>query len=128
MAHFAQIENNKVVQVLVVGNEDINNLPFPESEPVGVAFLNGLFPGLEWKQTSYNNNFRSRYAGIDYEFRAEYGDHGVFVAPPLYPYFIFDAATCSYIPPVPYPTDGNEYYWSDPEYKWVKIPTVTVIG
>jgi len=66
MAHFAQIKNNKVQQVIVVSNDDIDNLPFPESEPVGQAFIASLGIEGQWLQTSYNGNFREIYAGIGY--------------------------------------------------------------
>lgn len=64
MAHFAQIdENNVVIQVCVVDNV---NAPgnFPDSEPIGQKYLaDHGFTGI-WKQTSYNNNFRQKYACI----------------------------------------------------------------
>lgn len=55
MAHFAKVENGIVTQVVVVDNEHEAN---------GQEYLNSL--GLEgtWIQTSYNNNFRGKYAGI----------------------------------------------------------------
>lgn len=56
MAHFAEIdENNIVLRVLVVDNSQ---------EHRGQEFLAidcGL--GGTWIQTSYNNNFRGKYAG-----------------------------------------------------------------
>jgi hypothetical protein len=66
MAHFAWLDkDNKVFQVSVVNNDDIQNLDFPESEAVGVAYLTSVHgSGVTWKQTSYNANFRSKYAGI----------------------------------------------------------------
>jgi hypothetical protein len=66
MAHFAQINNNIVKDVIVVSNEDCNDLPFPASEPVGQAFIASLGLIGEWLQTSYNGNFRGCYAGIGY--------------------------------------------------------------
>lgn len=65
MAHFAELdENNKVIRVLVVSNENAPE-PSPEnSEPKGIAFLESLGFGSNWKQTSYNGNFRGKYAGI----------------------------------------------------------------
>ena len=67
MAHFAQLnENNIVLRVIVVNNSVIDDLPFPESAPVGVAFCQSLYgENTIWKQTSYNANFRVNYAGID---------------------------------------------------------------
>lgn len=65
MAHFARIENNVVKQVIVVNNEVLENKPFPESEPIGVAFCKSLYGAdTEWLQCSYNANFRGRYPGI----------------------------------------------------------------
>jgi hypothetical protein len=63
MAHFAKIENGFVTQVIVVNNETLGGLDFPDSESVGQEFIASL--GLEgnWKQTSYNANFRGKYAG-----------------------------------------------------------------
>ena len=66
MAHFAQVTNDIVYEVIVVANDDCDNLPFPESEPVGQAFIASLGIAGEWLQTSYNGNFRGCYAGIEY--------------------------------------------------------------
>ena len=65
MAHFAQIDSDNIVrQVIVVNNEVLENKEFPESEPIGVAFCKSLFgEDTDWKQTSYNANFRGRFAG-----------------------------------------------------------------
>ena len=78
MAHFAKIENGIVTQVIVVSND---NAPgeFPESEAPGVEFCKRIFgEDTEWKQTSYNGNFRVRYAGIGYTYSSE---HDAFIAP-----------------------------------------------
>lgn len=78
MAHFAKVENSVVQNVIVVSNTDCGGLEFPDSEPVGQAFLASL--GIEgtWLQTSYNNNFRGAYAGIGYTYDEE---SDTFVAP-----------------------------------------------
>jgi hypothetical protein len=46
-----------------VGNDDLNNLEFPDSESVGQEFIDSLGLDGTWKQTSYNANFRGKYAG-----------------------------------------------------------------
>ncbi len=78
MAHFAQVNNNVVNEVIVISNDDCDNLPFPESEPVGQAYIASLGIDGEWLQTSYNNNFRGTYAGIGYTYDAVLDE---FVAP-----------------------------------------------
>ena len=66
MAHFAKVSNGVVEQVIVVANSDCAGGSLPESEPAGQAFLASLGLAGEWKQTSYNANFRGKYAGIGY--------------------------------------------------------------
>lgn len=65
MAHFAQInDSNVVTQVIVIGNDDCGGGDFPESEPIGQAFIASLGLTGTWLQTSYHANFRGKYAGI----------------------------------------------------------------
>lgn len=65
MAHFALMENNVVREVVVISNEVIENKEFPESEPLGIAFCKETFGAdTQWLQTSYNANFRGKYAGL----------------------------------------------------------------
>ena len=78
MAHFAQIENNIVLEIIVVANENCGGGNFPESEPIGQAFIASLGLTGEFLQTSYNNNFRGLYAGIGYEFYPSLGEYGEF--------------------------------------------------
>jgi hypothetical protein len=63
MAHFAQIIDGKVQQVIVVSNDDA------PTEAAGKTFIASLGLNGEWVQTSYNNNpiegkDRGKYAGI----------------------------------------------------------------
>jgi hypothetical protein len=66
MAHFAKLdENNKVIEVIVVCNDDIVDENGEESEEIGVQFCKMIQgENTNWKQTSYNGNIRGRYAGI----------------------------------------------------------------
>jgi hypothetical protein len=78
MAHFASIVNGAVTQVIVVSNDDCGGGNFPESEAVGQAFIASLGLAGEWKQTSYNGNFRGKYAGIGDRYDADLDE---FVSP-----------------------------------------------
>jgi hypothetical protein len=63
MAHFAKINENNVVEtIIVVGNDDILDENGQESEAVGKAFIASIGLNGTWVQTSYNGNFRERYA------------------------------------------------------------------
>lgn len=120
MAHFAQIENNIVTQVIVVSNNDVNDLPFPDSEPLGVAFCQSLFGAdTEWKQTSYNRNFRKNYASIGGQYDAALD---AFIPPKPYPSWVLNTETCLWDPPIPYPNDGKYYLWDEATQSWVERP------
>ena len=121
MAHFAQLnENNVVVQVIVVNNLTIDDLPFPESESKGIIFCQSIYgQNTNWKQTSYNANFRKNYAGIGYTYDAALDG---FVPPQPYPSWILDSQTCQWGPPIPYPTDGKTYDWDEATESWIERP------
>ena len=68
MAHFAEIdENNIVQQVIVVNNEVLLDENGFEQEAIGIKFCQDLLSG-RWVQTSYNNNFRGTFAGIGFKY------------------------------------------------------------
>ena len=80
MAHFARIDSNNVVRQVIVVSDDIAPDPAPDNEQQGQAFIaNVLGLAGEWKQTSYNGNFRGRYAGVGYTYDPDLDE---FVAPP----------------------------------------------
>lgn len=65
MAHFAQLKDNEVVEVIVVNNEVLEDENGVEQESIGVAFCQSLYgEDTQWVQTSYNGNFRGKYAGV----------------------------------------------------------------
>ena len=76
MAHFAKVENGVVREIIVIGNDDA------PTELAGQAFIASIGLDGEWLQTSYNANFRGRYAGIGDIYDAELDE---FVEPPFIP-------------------------------------------
>lgn len=62
MAHFAKIEDGYVSQITVINNEVLLDENGVEQESIGSQFCTDLFGGT-WVQTSYNANFRGKYAG-----------------------------------------------------------------
>jgi len=124
MAHFAQIDNgNIVIHVSVVRNEDILDINGNESEEVGIQFLKSVHGhSTNWIQTSYNNNFRYRYAGIGMSYNNQYD---VFLPPQPYSSWILNTETYEWDPPVPEPElteeqrDGGSYYeWNEETQEW----------
>ena len=80
MAHFAQITDGVVTNVIVVHNNELL-VEGVENEQKGKDFCENLLAG-EWLQTSYNSNFRGVYAGIGFTYDALLDE---FVPPPLPP-------------------------------------------
>ena len=117
MAHFAQLENNIVKQVIVVSNQDILDENGQESEEKGIAFCSNLLGGT-WKQTSYNGNIRKNYAGIGYTY-----DEGrdAFIPPKPYNSWLLNESTCQWESPIPYPNDNKFYVWDEETTSWVEI-------
>ena len=118
MAHFCRLdENNIVTQVIVVANEDTSDTNGVEVEEIGVAFCKKLL-GAEtnWKQTSYNNNFRVRYAGIGYIFSEELN---AFIPPKPGPSFVLNNTTADWQSPLgAAPTLTEEEIASRSFYRW----------
>ena len=121
MANFAQLNEESIVtQVIVVNNATIDNLPFPESEPVGIAFCQSLYgPDTIWAQTSYNASFRYNYAGIGFTFDVT---AQAFIPPKPYPSWLLNTTIYQWEAPVPYPDDGKMYYWDEATLSWVLVP------
>jgi len=64
MAHFAEVDEYQIVRnVIVVNNSDCGGGDYPDSEPIGQAFIASIGIDGDWLQTSYNGNFRGTYAG-----------------------------------------------------------------
>jgi hypothetical protein len=119
MAHWAEIdENNIVLRVLTGNNTDLDE---------GYDWLIQNFGGT-WIKTSYNTRggvhygddgspaLHKNYAGIGYGF-----DGIGFFAPQPYPSWILDPETYYWMPPVPYPNDGKEYYWDEATLSWKEV-------
>lgn len=118
MAHFAQVKNGLVMQVLVVPDEQ---------EHHGQQYLaNDLALGGKWVQCSYNTHggkhlvpgkqpLRKNYPGPGYSYDAS---RDAFIPPKPYPSWVLDEQSCWWNAPVPYPTDGQRYYWDESSQSW----------
>ena len=125
MAHYAQLdENNIVTQVIVVSNDDCTDANGNEVEEIGIAFCKKLLgEDTNWKQTSYNNNIRVRYAGIGYSYNEELD---AFVTPQPFESWVFDTETVDWVSPIgPAPELTDEeietyswYVWNEENGEW----------
>ena len=126
MAHFAELnKDNKVLRVVVACNQDIANNGGEQSEQASEHFKT-VCPfseeGVKWVQTSYNNNFRKHYAGINYTFDSV---KNKFIAPQPFTSWLLDFND-DWQAPVAYPTiitygDSVRFVisWDETEQRWI---------
>ena len=114
MAHFAQIEDGIVTQVIVVANADTADENGTEVESIGQAFCTDLLGG-SWLQTSYNGNIRKNYAGIGYSYDKS---RDAFIPPQPFESWILNEDTCLWDAPTPMPDDEQRYTWNEETQKW----------
>ena len=142
MAHFAKLDANNIVEdVIVVSNDDVIDNSGTEVESIGVAFCQKLLGAdTNWKQTSYNDNFRGNYAGVGMTYMTNVATLGVastdvFMIQQPYASWSVGINTASWYPPdnpgaAPVlstsDADAGKYYvWnesnyqSDPSTAWV---------
>jgi hypothetical protein len=116
MAHFAELDNeSNVLRVLAVANAAIAG--GESEEQAGKEFLQSLYGHPRWVQTSYNAQFRKRFAcaGMKYDAARD-----AFIRPQLYPSWQLDEATCEWIAPVPVPQAGR-HRWNESQQAWVAV-------
>ena len=72
MAHFAILDDDNIVtRVVVIGNAvETADGPLGDNDKHvdGETYCRMLMGPGKYKQTSYNNNFRGRYAGIGFKY------------------------------------------------------------
>lgn len=126
MAHFAILDSqNKVIFVTTVANEKIIERG-QEVEQIGIDFLfntikiqNIYTEAVTAKQTSYNANFRNKYAGLGDTYDA---DKNAFIAPKPYASWVLNGVNWEAPKAKP---EGN-YIWDEEKLDWVEfvIPTL----
>ena len=120
MSHFAEINNENIVQRVIVAEQD-----FIDSGTVGDS--------SNWIQTSYNTRggihyapnsrepdngiaLRKNYAGIGYTYDKL---RDAFIKPQPFSSWLLDDDTCQWDAPVPMPDDGKMYVWDESTTNWV---------
>jgi hypothetical protein len=123
MAYYAVLDNNNfVVEIKTAGHENDWNGE--------IEWYNEL--GIVHKRTSYNTHggfhytngelsldqsksFRKNCAGIGYYYDSI---RDAFIPPKPFPSWILNEQSCLWQSPIPYPNDGNKYYWNEETQQW----------
>ena len=129
MAHWAELDASNCVIRVTVAND--------ENDADGYNWLIENLGGV-WVQTSYNTRggvhydpetgepsedqskaLRFNYAGIGFTFDPDKGTDGAFIPPKPYDSWVLNEDTCLWEAPVPYPTDGADYFWDEDAGDWI---------
>jgi len=113
MAHYAQITNGVVTNVIIVNNDVVGE--YPQSDLIGKQFIASIGLTGEWVQTSFNNNFRKQFAALGFAYDAIKDQ---FVAPQPFSSWLLDSNN-NWQPPVQKPK-GN-CYWDEQKQEWTLI-------
>jgi hypothetical protein len=111
MAHYAKVVSGIVAKIIVAEAEFFDT--FVDSSPG------------RWIQTSYNTHggihsnggapLRKNYAGIGDTYDKV---RDAFISHKPFNSWILVEETCLWESPIPYPSDGEEYTWDEPNTSW----------
>tara|TARA_R110002012_G_scaffold66927_3_gene174710 strand:- start:841 stop:1215 length:375 start_codon:yes stop_codon:yes gene_type:complete len=123
MAHYAQVNSDKVVvQVLVMDND----METKDGEAACIAWLKDKVHSDDWVKTSYNNKIRKQFAGIGYTYDST---KDKFISPQPFASWALDSND-NWQAPVALPSDASDdkrYSWDEDVYQadnskgWVEI-------
>lgn len=122
MAHFAEIDEDNVVQrVIVVSNKNTSDSEGNESEDIGVAFCRTLYGSdTNWKQCSYSLRIRKTFptTGMIYD-----SEMDLFHMPQPFPSWVL-RSDASWNPPISKPDLSDDqlrlgyfYSWNEDQYQ-----------
>ena len=120
MAHFAKLDENNIVVLVVHGRQEDDGKEAEISARTGDTY----------KQTSYNTKggkhlkggtpFRKNYAGKGYTYDAS---RNAFIPPKPFASWTLNETSCLWEPPVAYPADMDKtklYAWDETNRQWVE--------
>ena len=125
MAHFAELDGNNIVTRVVVAGNDVETAAGPlgtnDMHVDGETWCVNFFKGGNWKQTSYNGNFRKQYCGKGYTFDSAKDN---FICAQPFTSWALDENN-DWQAPVTFPTDTEDkrISWDEAGQKWTATDT-----
>lgn len=124
MAHYAFLDENNVVTMVIVGKDEgedgIDWEDFYGAVRTSYNTAAGVYYNPETREPTPDQSkaFRKNYAGIGYTYDKV---RDAFIPPKPADSWILNEDTCCWDPPIPYPTDGNQYYWDEENINWIAL-------
>jgi hypothetical protein len=125
MSHYARVNNDNIVTyVTPIPDEMITDENGIVYEDRALSHLYSTIPdsvGDRWIRTSYDGNFRVRYAGIGHTWNEELN---AFISPKPHESWVLNETTADWEAPIPMPeiTEENKnYVWNEELGTWKAI-------
>ena len=124
MAHYAFLGENNIVTHVIVGKDEgedgIDWEQFYGAVRTSYNTAGGIYYDPETNQPAQDQSkaFRKNYAGIGYSYDPV---RDAFIPPKPFDSWILDEFSCTWNPPVDYPSDGDKYTWNENSLQWVLI-------
>lgn len=113
MAHYAFLDDYNIVTEVIVGIDETELIEGKDPETWYAEFRKQAC-----KRTSYNGNIRKNFAAIGYTYDSK---RDAFIAPQPFESWELNEQTCVWEAPIPYPTDGLIYQWSEDALDWQPV-------
>jgi len=110
MAHYAFLDDNKIVTEVITGIDETELI-----EGLDPETWYGNFRGQVCKRTSYNGTIRKNYAGVGYSYDSE---ADAFIAPKPFESWVLNTITYQWEPPVSAPEGELIYFWNEQLVAW----------
>lgn len=84
--------------------------PYEKNQAVSYKLINGVYTDVFVCEPMTSEEIANKQNAV----KSEWLQNG-------FQSWIFNEATCTFDPPVPYPTDGKQYTWDESTTSWVEI-------
>ena len=111
MAHYAYIDENNIVCMVIVGKDETEMIDGLDAET-----YYGKSTSYIVKRTSYNGNIRKQFAGIGFTYDSA---NDVFISPQPYPSWSLNK-NFDWQAPVDRP-EGLFWTWDEDTLSWIKL-------
>ena len=121
MAHYAYLDENNTVTMVIVGKNE-EDLPGNWEDYYGAKRTSyNTIGGVHYDQSTglpsedQSKAFRKNYAGVGYSYDPI---RDAFIPPKPYDSWILNEQSCLWESPIPYPQDDQMYVWNESIGQW----------
>ena len=118
MAHFAKLDENNVVVIVVYGRQEDDGKEAEISARTGDTYKQTSYNTLGGQHSLGKTPLRKNFAGVGYTYDAS---RDAFIPPKPYNSWVLNETTCMWEAPIDKPDDGKYYSWDESSTNWKEI-------